>query len=184
MKAYNKLKTEIIMNFYADEICEKLNVKKSGIFKKLRDRELSDIRAMVCYLTKLKFSKAKLQDIADFFCQKHTTVKHSIKKIEDLKPIDVTINKVINHCESLDFEDVILLRAGFIGSENGGVYVFRGDEYFLRFEKEPHFLYYYNKDNNGNFIKSYHIGSIDVIDVIILSMNKNPLTLIITLLKN
>lgn len=184
MKDYNKFKTEIIMNFYADEICKKLNVKKSEIFKKVRDRELTDIRAMVCYLTKLKFSKAKLQDIADFFCQRHSTVKHSIKKIKDLKPIDAKINKVVNHCESLDFEDAILLRNGIIERENGGVYEFRNDKVLVRFEKEHHFLYYYNKDNNGNFIKSYHIGNIDVIDVIILSQNSAPLTLIITLLKN
>lgn len=184
MKDYNKFKTEIIMNFYADEICEKLNVKKSKIFKRVRDRELTDIRAMVCYLTKLKFSKAKLQDIADFFCQKHTTVMHSVNKIKDLKPIDAKINKVVNHCESLDFEEAILLKSGFIERENGGVYEFRNDEVLVRFEKERHFLYCYNKDNNGNFIKSYHIGSIDVIDVIILSQNKDPLTLIISLLKN
>lgn len=184
MKDYNKFKTEIIMNFYADEICEKLNVKKSEIFKKVRDRELADIRAMVCYLTKLKFSKAKLQDIADFFCQRHSTVKHSINKIKDLKPIDGKINKAINHCESLDFEDAILLKNGIIECENGGVYEFRNDEVLVRFEKEHHFLYYYNKDNNGNFVKSYHIGNVDVIDVIILSQNSAPLTLIITLLKN
>lgn len=184
MKDYNKLKTEIIMNFYADEICEKLNVNKAEIFKKLKYRELADIRAMVCYLTKLKFSKAKLQDIADFFCQKHTTVKHSINKIEDLKTIDVKINKVINHCESLNFEDAILLRNGFIECKNVGVYEFRDGENLLRFEKDLNFLCYYNKDNNGNFIERYHIGNVDVIDAIIIGLNKAPLTLIITLLKS
>lgn len=184
MKDYNKFKTEIIMNFYADEICEKLNVKKSEIFKKVRDRELADVRAMICYLTKLKFPEAKLQDIADFFYQKHTTVMHSVNKIKDLKPIDAKINKVVNHCESLDFEEAILLKSGFIECENGGVYEFRNDEVLVRFEKEHHFLRYYSKDNNGNLIERYRIDNIDVIDAIILSQNKAPLTLLITLLKN
>ena len=50
MKKYNQLKADIILDFYLDVICEKLQVKKENVMRKLKDRELADIRAMACFI--------------------------------------------------------------------------------------------------------------------------------------
>lgn len=101
MRSYSKMITEMLLNFYADEICQFLNVPKKDIFLKRKDRHLADIRAMICYLTKKQLPDAILSDIADYFGQTHATVIYSIKKIEDLKNLDAKIKRTIEHCENL-----------------------------------------------------------------------------------
>ena len=110
MGDYNKIKTELLLNFYTDEICWFLDVAKKDIFLKRRLRDLSDIRAIICYLVKKQHPKAVLQHIADYFGQTHTTVLHSIKKIEDLKNLDMKIKRAIDHCESVSFRESIFLK--------------------------------------------------------------------------
>ena len=110
MRSYNKMKTGMVINFYANEICLFLDVPKKDIFLKRKDRHLADIRAMICYLTKKQFPEAFLSDIADYFGQTHATVIHSIKKIEDLKNLDAKIRRTIEHCEKFDFDEAILTR--------------------------------------------------------------------------
>ena len=97
----NKIKTELLLNFYADEICWFLDVPKKNIFLKRKFRDLTDIRAMICYLVKKQYPEVILQNIADYFGQRHTTVIHSIKKIEDLKNLDAKIKRTVEHCENL-----------------------------------------------------------------------------------
>jgi hypothetical protein len=110
MGDYNRIKTELLINFYADEICWFLDVSKKDIFLKRKDRHLADIRAMICYLTKKQYSKAVLQHIAEYFGQTHATVLHSIDKIEDLRNLDEKIKRTIEHCESVSFRESIFLK--------------------------------------------------------------------------
>ena len=110
MSDYNKMKTELLLNFYSDEICWFLDVPKKDIFLKRKYRDLTDIRAMICYLTKKQFPKAVLLDIADYFKQTHATIIHSIKKIENLKKSDAKIKRTIEHCENLNFTESIYLK--------------------------------------------------------------------------
>ena len=110
MVDYNKIKTELLLNFYADEICWFLDVPKKDIFLKQKKRDLADIRAMICYLTKKQYPKAVLQHIAEYFEQTHATVLHSIEKIENLKNIDTKIKITIEHCESVSFRESIFLK--------------------------------------------------------------------------
>ena len=110
MGDYNRIKTELLINFYADEICWFLDVSKKDIFSKRKDRHLADIRAMICYLTKKQYSKAVLQHIAEYFGQTHATVVHSIKKIEDLRNLDMKIKRTIEHCENVSFRESIFLK--------------------------------------------------------------------------
>lgn len=110
MVDYNKMKTELLLNFYADEICWFLDVPKKNIFLKLKKRDLADIRAMICYLTKKQYPKAVLRHIADYFGQTHVTVIHSIKKIEDLKNLDTKIKITIEHCENVSFRESTFLK--------------------------------------------------------------------------
>jgi hypothetical protein len=110
MGDYNKMKTELLLNFYADEICWFLDVSKKDIFLKRKDRHLADIRAMICYLTKKQYSKAVLQHIAEYFGQTHATVLHSIDKIEDLRNLDAKIKHTIEHCENVSFRESIFLK--------------------------------------------------------------------------
>ncbi len=110
MGDYNRIKTELLLNFYADEICWFLDVPKKDIFLKRRLRDLADIRAMVCYLVKKQYPKAVLQHIAEYFGQTHATVICSIKKIEDLRNLDKKIKRTIEHCEKLNFRESIFLK--------------------------------------------------------------------------
>ena len=110
MGDYNRIKTELLINFYADEICWFLDVSKKDIFLKRKDRHLADIRAMICYLTKKQYSKAVLQHIAEYFGQTHATVLHSIDKIEDLRNLDAKIKHTIEHCENVSFRESIFLK--------------------------------------------------------------------------
>jgi len=110
MGDYNKMKTELLINFYADEICWFLDVSKKDVFSKRKLRDLADIRAMICYLVKKQYPKAVLQHIADCFEQTHATVIHSINKIEDLKKLDTKIKRTIEHCESVSFRESIFLK--------------------------------------------------------------------------
>lgn len=110
MGDYNRIKTELLINFYADEICWFLDVSKKDVFSKRKFRDLSDIRAMVCYLVKKQYPKAVLQHIAEYFKQTHATVVHSIKKIEDLRNLDEKIKRTIEHCEKVSFRESIFLK--------------------------------------------------------------------------
>ena len=110
MGDYNRIKTELLLNFYADEICWFLDVPKKDIFLKRKDRHLADIRAMICYLVKKQYSKAVLQHIAEYFGQTHATVLHSIDKIEDLRKLDEKIKRTIEHCENVSFRESIFLK--------------------------------------------------------------------------
>ena len=110
MGDYNKMKTELLLNFYADEICWFLDVPKKDIFLKRKLRDLSDIRAMICYLTRKQYSKAVLRHIAEYFGQTHATVLHSIDKIEDLRKLDEKIKRTIEHCENVSFRESIFLK--------------------------------------------------------------------------
>jgi len=110
MGDYNKMKTELLINFYADEICWFLDVPKKDIFSKRKLRDLSDIRAMICYLTRKQYSKAVLRHIAEYFGQTHATVLHSIDKIEDLRKLDEKIKRTIEHCENVSFRESIFLK--------------------------------------------------------------------------
>ena len=110
MGDYNKMKTELLINFYADEICWFLDVPKKDIFLKRKLRDLSDIRAMICYLTRKQYSKAVLRHIAEYFGQTHATVLHSIDKIEDLRKLDEKIKRTIEHCENVSFRESIFLK--------------------------------------------------------------------------
>ena len=107
---YNKIKTELLLNYYTDEICWFLDVSKKDIFLKRRLRELSDIRAIICYLVKKQYPKAVLQHIGEYFEQTHATVVHSIKKIEDLRNLDEKIKRTIEHCENVSFRESIFLK--------------------------------------------------------------------------
>lgn len=106
----NRIKTELLINFYADEICWFLDVSKKDVFSKRKFRDLSDIRAMICYLTRKQYPKAVLQHIAEYFGQTHATVVHSIKKIEDLRNLDEKIKRTIEHCEKVSFRESIFLK--------------------------------------------------------------------------
>jgi len=110
MGDYNRMKTELLMNFYADEICWFLDVPKKDVFSKRKLRDLADIRAIICYLVKKQHPKAVLQHIAEYFGQTHATVVHSIKKIEDLKNLDTKIKCTIEHCENVSFRESIFLK--------------------------------------------------------------------------
>jgi hypothetical protein len=110
MGDYNKMKTELLINFYADEICWFLDVSKKDVFSKRKLRDLADIRAMICYLVKKQHPKAVLQHIGEYFDQTHATVVHSIKKIEDLKNLDMKIKRTIEHCENVSFRESIFLK--------------------------------------------------------------------------
>ena len=110
MGDYNKIKTELLINFYADEICWFLDVPKKDIFLKRKLRDLSDIRAMICYLTKKQYFEVVLQHIAEYFGQTHATVLHSIDKIEDLRNLDMKIKRTIEHCENVSFRESIFLK--------------------------------------------------------------------------
>ncbi len=110
MVDYSKMKTELLLNFYADEVCWYLDVAKRDIFLKRKLRDLADIRAMICYLTKKQHPEAVLQHIADYFGQTHSTVMHSIEKIEDLKNLDAKIKRTIEHCENVSFKESIFLK--------------------------------------------------------------------------
>jgi len=110
MGDYNRMKTELLLNFYADEICWFLDVPKKDIFLKRKLRDLSDIRAMICYLTRKQYSKAVLRHIAEYFGQTHATVLHSIDKIEDLRKLDEKIKRTIEHCENVSFRESIFLK--------------------------------------------------------------------------
>lgn len=107
---YNKMKTELLLNYYTDEICWFLDVSRKDVFSKRKFRDLSDIRAMICYLVKKQYPKAVLQHIADYFGQTHATVVHSIKKIEVLRNLDMKIKRTIEHCENLNFRESIFLK--------------------------------------------------------------------------
>jgi hypothetical protein len=183
MKKYNELKTEIILDFYLDEICKFWGVEKSDVMKRSNKREFADIRATATYLAKKQFSKATLKSISNYFGLKnHATVLHSIRKIENLKNCVLEIRRTLEHCEKMNFVDAILKSNGFekvnidcyskevnsildIEITSGGLQncVFRFTGY--------------------NF---YEIKNIDIFDALIIAknINSNPLGTIINSLKN
>lgn len=181
MKTYNQLKTEIIMDFYVDEICEFLGTRKADISKKLKDRELADIRAMVCYLTKSQFPKFKLKDMADFFKQNHSTVLHSLNKIEDLMKYDDKIKNTIGFIQLQDFENAILLRNGFKRLGDSIYYIMTPSTMF-----DVYLLQGENYSCNILYHEHFYIDKVDIFDAIIISqnINSNPLEFLIHSLKN
>lgn len=183
MKKYSEVKTEIIADFYLEVICDKFNVKKTDIKRKGRNREAADIRAMVCFLTKLKFRKAKLHEIGNYFKQKHSTVKYSINKIYDLINLDAVISTTIAYCLDLDFEVEILRCNKFSKCEETGVLIFKTPKTISTFSLYSHSLVFAEKDANGNFVKKYKLNEVDVFDAIIMSKSEDPLSEIINLLK-
>ena len=177
MSNYNKMKTEMMLNFYADEICLFLNVPKKDIFLKRKYRHLADIRAMICYLTKRQLPEAVLLNIADYFKQTHATVIHSIKKIENLKKSDAKIKRTIEHCEKLNFVEAILENNGF--EKIGDNYFAKRPEGILMLKDEKT---YFSIDGY-----SFHkIQDVDIFDTIIIAKNidSNPLGTIINSLKS
>ena len=177
MSNYNKMKTEMLLNFYADEICLFLNVPKKDIFLKRKYRGLTDIRAMICYLTKKQFPEAVLRNIAAYFKQTHATVIHSIKKIEDLKKSDEKIKRTIEHCEKLNFVEAILEGNGFEKM---------GDNYFA---KRPEGILMRKDEKTYFSIDGYafhRIQDADIFDTIIISKNigSNPFGVLINSLKS
>lgn len=180
MKQYNKIKTDFILDFYIDELCEFMNVKKNQVKQKVKFRELADVRAIACFLTKKKFPKAKIWDIANFFGQTHSTVLHSIKKIDELKIFNVNIKRTLEYCENLDFEKKILEKNGF---------TYLGDEIFSQRLNENLYNVYLNESNPEkcciSCLDHFYIDNIDIFDVIIISQNidNNPLGFLINSLK-
>lgn len=182
MKKYNQLKADIILDFYLDVICEKLQVKKENVMRKLKDRELADIRAMACFMTKEMFSKVKLKHIAEHFGQKHSTVLHAINKVKDLKGLDVEITETVNYCQNLDFVEAILKSYGFEQMDHDHNHFFKYHEcsgYTIGLDDCQSIGCTYVDDN-------IIIRDIDIFDAIIISknINSNPLGVLINSLKN
>ena len=177
MKKYNQLKTELLLDFYIDVICEKLQVKKKNVMRKSNYRELADIRAMACYMTKEIFPEAKLKHIAGYFGQAHSTVLHSIKKVKDLKGLDVNITETVNYCQWLNFVEATLKSNGFEKM---------GDNYFA---KKPEGILMLKDEKTYFSIDGYafhRIQDVDIFDTIIISknINSNPLGVLINSLKS
>ena len=185
MKAYKKEISNIILDFYVTKICEIKGIKKSEVFKKIRKRELEDVRAMVAYLAK-KYYNVYYKNISDFFgFRQHGTIMFAVKKIENLRNLEPQIDDVLNTCEAINFNAELLLSYGFERKDNfiycqkfDGVeivveYNVVDDDYTLSIQGE-------NYADEHIFVKG-----LSVFDIVIITknINYNPIGKIINLLK-
>ena len=176
---YNRTKINLILDFYLSEVCLLKNIRTSELFKRSRRWECSDARAMVMYLVKKKFKKISHRGISEYFkLNQHSTVVYSIKKIENLRSIYSDVDKVLNHCERLDFVEEILERNDFVKIEKN---VFQktkmGKTLEIKIVRESDLsceLYFINCGFPDD--KFFCIKEIDIFDAIIISnqINSDP----------
>ncbi|AEW44867.1 chromosomal replication initiator protein DnaA [Mycoplasma haemocanis str. Illinois] len=69
-------------NYHINFICKKLNFKKEEILENTRKKETVSKRDIVIYLLKTKFNLTH-QEIGKIFNKKHSTISHSLKKINN-----------------------------------------------------------------------------------------------------
>jgi hypothetical protein len=194
MKKYNQLKTDIILDFYMDEICKIQGFKKSEALKKTRKREYSDARAMAMYLVKKQFPKANLKSISNYFnLKQHATTLHSINKIEVLRKSVQSIRRALEHCEKLNFVSEILKSNGFTNQQPTS-YSKENSQHIviimlLANESTTCKFVIYKKFATDFPVKPerlYDIENIDIFDALIIAKNidSNPLGILINSLKN
>ena len=181
MKKYKQEKANLVLDFFVEEICEYLNVRKKDVMSLRRDRVLSDIRGMAVYLTKKLLPETTFRNFANYYGFKtHAAMMHAVKMIEDLQSVDFKIKQTLNHFSEMDFVTAILKRHGFdFVDEN--VFVLQTNAKYLKLLLEG--------DENYKCVLNFSwftIKEIDIFDALIISKNfeDNPIGKIINFLKN
>ena len=69
-------------------ICFQKGVNKNDVLSNTRLREIVESRQLIAYFLYMKFEKKSLKKIGDQLGKDHTTIIHSIKRVQILKEVD------------------------------------------------------------------------------------------------